>query len=177
MRVSQLTGLAPVLSVLVVVSLLSACGGESDTVRKTIASSPIVSTSAPILDSTELPRTPDPTAVPPAPTEPPASATAAPDSDRSSASEPLVAPELGLQTAGSTINIAGNDIRLSGDIWVKDWTADPPCNNGRKCPVAPYWTLQNEDALIYIDGNGKIWDELVGCGDPAPFELIKIALK
>lgn len=177
MRVSHLTRLAPVLIVLVVVSLLSACGGESDTAPETVVPSPIVSTSAPIVDPTELPPTPEPTAEPPATTEPPTTATTVVDSDQPSASEPLVAPELGLQTAGSTITIAGNDIRLSDDIWIKDWTAEPPCDSGRRCPAAPYWTLQNEDALIYIDGNGKVWDELVGCGDPAPFELIKNALK
>lgn len=75
------------------------------------------------------------------------------------------------------IVIGDSEVRLPHDVWVKNWAADPPCDEGKRCPTAPYWTLQNEDALIFIDGNGKVWDEIVGCGNPTPFEAVKDALR
>ena len=75
------------------------------------------------------------------------------------------------------IVIAGIEIQLPSDVWVDKWNPDMSCAEGKKCPTMPYWTLYNGEGTIEIDGDGKIWQELIGCGDPAPFASIKKLLR
>ena len=166
------------LAILICVVALSilgiACGGSSS---ESSATQPaiVIPSIAPTAVPTSITPTPDKVVLVPTPTmtvavtEPEVMATSNPPE--------LKPSETGKQTVGSVIVIAEKEIRLPNDVWFLKWTADPPCEVGKNCPIAPYWTLGNDEAIIEIDGAGKVWADLVGCGDPVPFDTIKSALR
>jgi len=157
------------------VVLLAACGNDASP-----ASTNSLDVTPP--NAGEAVTTPaEPTAVPtPEPTNTPMKevATTASAPTTATAIPPTTANnETGLQSAGSMLVIAGRDVQLPATVWLKSWITDLSCTDGQKCPPTPYLTLQSDDSTIEIDGNGKIWNEAIGCGDPEPFKSVKNLLR
>jgi hypothetical protein len=153
---------------------ISACGSSADPtavpVSPTIAPDPVPTVAKPT-------STPIPTRIVSTATATIVASTTESVGSSDSVTSTIEPPEIGKHTAGTTIVIGGTEIRLPGHIFVSAWQAEAPCDTGRTCPTSPYWTLQSEDAFIEIDGEGRVWEELIGCGDPDPFSVVKQLLR
>jgi len=84
----------------------------------------------------------------------------------------------GEETAGSTITIAGQEIRLPEDAYVESEIIFISCIEGSPCPPTPYYVLQRGDSVIGIDAEGVIWEETLAVDDDkSTFDFAKEALR
>lgn len=83
----------------------------------------------------------------------------------------------GTETAGSLIVIAGREIQLPADTWVKDRVIYIYCVEGQECPPTPYFVLHRGKSIIEVDAAGKIWGETISPDEMTPFAFLKDLLQ
>ena len=84
----------------------------------------------------------------------------------------------GPETAGSTIEVTGKQIKLPDDPSVLALVATVTCIVGMPCPESPVYVLKRGNPQVGVEtGNGKLWNEVVAPEDVRPFEFLKEGLK
>ena len=84
----------------------------------------------------------------------------------------------GPETAGSTIEVAGKQIKLPPDTYVFAFVVTANCIVGMPCPESPVYVLKRGNSQVGVEtGNGKLWNEIVAPEDVRPFEFLKEGLK
>lgn len=80
----------------------------------------------------------------------------------------------GPETAGSTIEVAGEQIKLPKDTYVYAYVLIADCVVGTPCPDPPIYVLQTGDSRINIEKrSGDLWNEVIALGDVDPFDFLK----
>ena len=84
----------------------------------------------------------------------------------------------GPETAGSTIEVAGKQIKLPPDTYVYAYVIIADCVVGTPCPEPPVYGLKRGGSQVTVEKrSGKLWYETIAPGEVDPFKFLKEGLR